>query len=325
MSGRGGRSNTLFWDGDLRATLDAHSSTAKEKIDNIPKDQFLASPVDLIVQNISAKLAIEPLHLYEDSMEMEQHEIEVDVSNDPRRNPFRDRGPILIPGIRVVISIPYSGESSLWTLKPNQWRSTLPHADIRAPGHDGLGYVDVVIEQAANDPQDRIQAHLNDVLGDIKFYIQSQSSQIESHNAGLQTNAKRLVEARKERLQKHNNISDFLNIPLKRNSEAPSIKPIEVARKLIKPLPPAPRSGHKPEPGITNEDYEHMLSVIRHEGATFEATPATYSVHDEEELRDIMLAHLNGHYKGGATGETFRKSGKTDIRIENENRAAFIG
>jgi hypothetical protein len=37
-----------------------------------------------------------------------------------------------------------------------------------------------------------------------------------------------------------------------------------------------------------------------------------------------MLAHLNGHYEGMATGETFRKSGKTDIRIEDQDRAAFV-
>ena len=36
------------------------------------------------------------------------------------------------------------------------------------------------------------------------------------------------------------------------------------------------------------------------------------------------MAHLNGHYKGGVTGETFRGEGKTDIRIEFENRAAFV-
>ena len=67
-----------------------------------------------------------------------------------------------------------------------------------------------------------------------------------------------------------------------------------------------------------------MLSVIRHEGRTFETTPKTYAVHDEEELRDIMMAHLNGHYEGAASGEAFRKSGKTDIKIEDRERAAFI-
>jgi hypothetical protein len=64
--------------------------------------------------------------------------------------------------------------------------------------------------------------------------------------------------------------------------------------------------------------------VIRHEGRTFETTPKTYAVHDEEELRDILLAHLNGHYQGDASAETFRRSGKTDIRIEDNSRAAFV-
>jgi len=53
-------------------------------------------------------------------------------------------------------------------------------------------------------------------------------------------------------------------------------------------------------------------------------SPQTYTVHGEEELRDMLLSHLNGYFKGAATGETFRKSGKTDIRIEDADRAAFV-
>lgn len=44
----------------------------------------------------------------------------------------------------------------------------------------------------------------------------------------------------------------------------------------------------------------------------------------EEDLRNVILTQLNGFYLGQATGETFRKSGKTDIHIEKENRAAFV-
>ena len=47
-------------------------------------------------------------------------------------------------------------------------------------------------------------------------------------------------------------------------------------------------------------------------------------VHNEEELRDIVLANLNSVYEGDATGEQFRKKGKTDICIEDSNRAAFV-
>ena len=116
----------------------------------------------------------------------------------------------------------------------------------------------------------------------------------------------------------------MLGIPLKRSEDVPLIESIPIKRKLIRPLPPPPKSGFKPEPGIAVQDYEHILGVIRHEGRTFETTPKTYAIHDEEELRDIMMAHLNGHYQGTATGETFRRSGKTDIRIEDQDRAAFV-
>lgn len=44
----------------------------------------------------------------------------------------------------------------------------------------------------------------------------------------------------------------------------------------------------------------------------------------EEDLRNTLLAALNGIYKGDATGETFRNNGKTDICIERDNRAAFV-
>jgi len=321
---RRGSENTLFWDGDLSVTLDNHAKSAKDKVDGINQDQFLATPVDDVIAHVVSDLYVSPLELYEDRAEMDQQEVRVDVSHNSNRNPFGDSGPIMVPGIKVTISIPYTGDTTLWKLKPNHWRSTIPHADVRSPNRDVVGYLDIIIQQPADDPQQQIKAHLEDVLEGVRFYIGGQSSQIEAHNRSLEANIRRLVEARKERLNKHDSLADFLNISMKKNNSAPNFKPINIKKKLVKPLPPPPQSGYAAEPGITEEDYEHILSVIRHEGATFEATPKTYAVHDEEELRDIILAHLNGHYKGAATGEAFRKLGKTDIKIESDNRAAFI-
>jgi hypothetical protein len=90
-------------------------------------------------------------------------------------------------------------------------------------------------------------------------------------------------------------------------------------------LPIPPKAGLKPEPGITLEIYEIILSIIRHEARTYETTPGTYAKLNEEELRDVILAHLNGHFEGKAAGEVFRRSGKTDLCIQEENRAAFVG
>ena len=44
----------------------------------------------------------------------------------------------------------------------------------------------------------------------------------------------------------------------------------------------------------------------------------------EEQIRDLILVNLNGHYEGDATGETFNAQGKTDILIRADGKNVFI-
>jgi NTP pyrophosphatase (non-canonical NTP hydrolase) len=308
--------NYLFSDGDLDSELRDQEDVCKQKTESIPKDQFLATPIDDIIDHIANQVMVEPLYIYEESMEMMQKEARVRV-NDFGRN-------IEVPGLKLIISLPYSGDKVLWNLRPNSWHTSFPYGNVKQPNHEGIGIVEIVLEQAVDADKKNIKRELDEVLNDIKFYINNQKGQIDEFNKNIRTKVERLVSIRRKNLKKQNDIAEFLNIPLKRKEGVPSVKPIEVTRNLVRPLPPPPASGYKDEPGIHQEEYEHILSVIRHVGRTFETTPSTYAVHVEEELRDIILAHLNGHYKGNATGETFRKKGKTDIRIEDEKRAAFV-
>lgn len=318
------RDNLLFYEGDLHGTLDNKTREINEAVNAIHKDQFLSTPEQDLVDHIYAGMYIEPLTLHEDSMEMEQHEAKVDVSRDGDRNPFGDRGPIYVQGIRVVVSLPFTGDSFLWNMRPNQWQTVFPRANVRGPSGKNAGHLELIYQQPSDAPPEKIKGQLESDLKDIRFYVNAQSKQVEQFNNAAPEKIRKAVQEPRLRLEKHEGIAKMLGIPLKLRDDAPSVKPIQIRRTLVKPLPPPPKSGFQPEPGITNEDYEHILSVIRHEGRTFESTPKTYAIHDEEELRDIILAHLNGHYQGGATGETFRRSGKTDIRIENEERAAFV-
>ena len=143
-------------------------------------------------------------------------------------------------------------------------------------------------------------------------------------NQSLPRLVKQAVDFRREKLKKQNSLSDILGIPLKQRNGAPSFDPIKVNKQITKPLPPPPREGFRAEPGITDADYENIIKLIRHSGISFEKTPKTFCVHDEEELRDIILSQLNAVYEGDAKGETFNKSGKTDILISEEGRSAFI-
>ncbi|KKK50030.1 hypothetical protein LCGC14_3129100 [marine sediment metagenome] len=55
-----------------------------------------------------------------------------------------------------------------------------------------------------------------------------------------------------------------------------------------------------------------------------ERTPHTFSQMMEEEIRDLFLVYLNGHFKGEATGESFNVNGKTDILIRHNGKNIFI-
>jgi hypothetical protein len=314
----------LFSEGDLYSGLRGHLDKAKEKVDSLPKEQFLGTSEEDLIEHFYSSLILQPITLHEDAMVMDQQETKIDVSGWPDRNPFKDPGPIFVGGIKVTISIPFSGDPQFWKIKPSSWQSVFPRGNIRRLGPDGIGYLDIVIKQPSDEDPKRIKEVLDNTLSGIRFYLVTQKNEIDQHNKKLFDTIRQAIQNRRDRIKAHDGIADFLKIPLKRKEGVPEIKPISVQRKLVRPLPPIPKGNVKQEPGITIEDYEHILSVIRHEGRTFETTPKTFAVHDEEGLRDIILAHLNGHYKGDATGETFRRSGKTDIRIEDEKRAAFV-
>ena len=108
------------------------------------------------------------------------------------------------------------------------------------------------------------------------------------------------------------------------SKNAPNTKPIQLKRIVRQPSVKPATPPAKIEPYISDSDYENINNIISMCGTTMEKTARTYYANTEEELRDHLLATLNTHYDA-ATGETFRKIGKTDIHIEFDNKAAFIG
>lgn len=134
-----GRDDLLFYEGDLDATLRAHATTLSAKVDAVPQDQFMNAPEDDLVEHVVAQLLVDPLVLNEDRAQMDQRELRIDVSRFPSRNPFNDPGPIMVPGVEVIITVPFTGDPMLWRMKPNRWRTVFPHGVITSRGQSGGG------------------------------------------------------------------------------------------------------------------------------------------------------------------------------------------
>ena len=312
--------NLLFFEEDLGAQLRGRQETVPEAVDRIPKDQFLISSDQELVDHVAAGLTVEPLVLREDATIMSQNETQVDVSGDSMRVFMPGRsGPFYVPGTRVDIDIPFKGEEWIFRYRTNPWSPAFPRAEVRR------GQLRLYISQPHDADSAKFKSIYERELNLIRECVDRSHKQVVVYNESLPNLVQQSVNHRRDRIGRHNNIAALLDIPLATQPDVPSIEPVKVEIRRPPALPQVPKSGLAPEPGITDKIYAHILQFIRHQGRTFERTPSTYAVHGEEDLRNIILAQLNGHFHGDAVGEAFRGKGKTDICIEQDNRAAFVG
>ena len=128
--------NLLFSEFDLDTTMRNQLKGVSERVDSISRDQFLSTSDEILHGHLFSSMSPEPLVIYEDRKEMEEEEVKIDVTNDRMRNPFGDRGPILIPGIKVTVSIPWTGEKQLWDMKTNPYNLNPPCGKITRRGED---------------------------------------------------------------------------------------------------------------------------------------------------------------------------------------------
>ena len=312
--------NILFFEEDLDWQLRARQERVAGAVDGIPKDQFLVSTDEELVEHIAAGLSVEPLVLHEEAMTMNQNETQIDVSGDSNRHfsPGRS-GPFYIPGTQVDIDLPFTGEDWIFRYRTNPWSTVFPRADVQR------GHLRLTIAQTHDVDTSKFRAAYEREIKLIREYTERSQKQVESYNASLPNLIQQAVTHRRERLGRHDNIAALLDIPLATKADAPSIAPVKIEVRRPPKLPVPPQSGLAPEPGINDDTFEQILRFIRHQGRTFERTPSTYAIHGEEDLRNIVLAQLNGQFQGDAVGEAFRGKGRTDICIEQDNRAAFVG
>jgi hypothetical protein len=297
------------------------------EIDNMPKDQFLNTPQSTLISHYSEKFTIEPLTIYEDRMEQKEPvERNIDVSGDRNRvaASMRGKSPMWVKGVTIEIELPFSGDPRLWTLNPNIYLSINPHGRILiTPGHN-FGKLLIAYDVTIDSDPSNLKNELNKNLDSIKQYLEISGNQVRDYNASLPGIARQVVLAREKRIEKEASIVKFLDLPIKRKDGTPNFERVPIQKRIIRPLPPVPKKGFIAEPGICDADYEAMLNLIRHAGTSFEKTPNTFGVHNEEELRDIVIAQLNTIYEGGAKAEAFNKKGKTDILLSVDGRSAFI-
>lgn len=133
-----------------------------------------------------------------------------------------------------------------------------------------------------------------------------------------------LIRQRKHGVTFQEQLPGILGIPVVRRAMPPGITKVTPPGILGKTGPANPTVSRGTYYQLTEEVYNDILKVIRNIGASMVQTPETFHPMHESDLRNVLLAGLNGIYKHSAAGARFHGKGKTDICIEMLDRPAFV-
>lgn len=309
----------LFASSDLRQIIESARSSLRGEVEGMDANRLLNTAPDDLARYLVEKYQIHPPELLREEWVGDESETQVDVRHDPRRW-IEDRSrPVLVPGQRITIEVPVSGDVDLLYARASTFSHSPPRAQVKGSNlvlvfdiaHD---QDDIDVKQQAEHVLNQVEQHIGWIRGDLVSY-----------NKGLGAMAESAISARRERLLANQGRAASLGIPMKRRENAPrTYAPPEVRRKVLPTLPIASSTPFVPEPALDMEIYEQILLVIQNMTHVMERSPTAFRAMGEEDIRQHFLVQLNGQFEGAATGETFNVNGKTDILLRVKDRNVFI-
>lgn len=308
----------LFSSNKLDQLLNEIKGKIFTEVEQPGENRFLnTAPEDLIAYLVQLA-TVEPIRLRREEWYLETKDVQIDVRGDQLRFVRGMNRPVLVPGERQVIHVPFDGPGHFFFAQSNQWSTNPPRAKVA--GNELI----LEFEYPADSPRN-VRPEVDRLLTDIEQHLGWQDSLIDAHNASLRHLATQLVDGRRDRLLAKAQRTAALGIPVRQRSDAPKTYAVPTARRKATPtLPPATSKPYEPEPTWAIEQYEHALKIMQDMALVMERSPAAFKSMDEEALRQHFLVQLNAQFEGKATGETFNMSGKTDILLREGERNVFI-
>lgn len=324
----------LFNKQDSRTYTAEKINELKADINKISDNDILTINKDDFVEYYYDKYYIQPINLLKDDTQTSLEKTKI-----KEYNPFYGTMPydyepksFFVDGYKINYGIPFEGDSDLLFLKPTMHILNRFEVDniLNRNSKENLPSISFSIDIKANqlEQNDNPQKLIDDTYrNEFKGYecmIGYVNNDINNYNKSLKKAISDLLEKRKNQSSKFTTLMSKINIPLKTSELSSNTTPLTLSVKKESKKYPEHKNNNQEEYSIKDEDYINIKNIIKQACISFERTAQTFNKLDEEELRDFLLANLNTHYNSLATGETFSKKGKTDIRIQFENKAAYI-
>ena len=313
------RKSRIFSERELRDFLEASKSNAAHSIESEKDDYILNVNEDDYIAHRTSEAIVENLEIHVDDIYASSSEQMIPAEHFPssfhvysgksyKKDVIKFHVPIS-GNIQLIHCMPSS--RIMWTMDVEVNRDEFCFEIINFSDNSD----DIVREKDSN-------------IRSIMQQWENVRAEVERSNAGIEQHVRSAFNSRKERIKKSSGVLASLGVPVKKTSTAPKTFSVPTKQKRKRTAfskPQVKESGFTPEPSLDQSTYNDILQLIHDVGKEFERLPSLYAGKEEEHLRDHFLMMLEPNFEGAATGETFNKTGKTDILLRHEGSNVFIG
>jgi len=307
-----------FSEYDGYSMIENQKSAIPQEINQQNDDYILNVNKAEYIQHLVSKFRIDPLEIHRDQLTVSSHEEQIPAEMHSNEY-FMDRGTSYARDV-IQFHLPFSGDEQLLKVRASSYSMSAPLITIEG------GCICFKLINFNLTPE-RIKQESDNIINSIISQNTNLEKDLYNFNNSIESLATQAFDSRKQKLLQKNDLMAALGVPVKQSDQTSSTFSVPAKRtKAIaeKPKPTVTEKGYTPEPTIDNTIYVQILKIIHDVGKQFERLPSTYSDKEEEHLRDHMLLILEPNFEGAATGETFNKSGKTDILLRHEGNNVFI-
>jgi hypothetical protein len=302
----------LFSRGQLRRYLEQKWKALFSQIDELPEDYILSRSVDDLTDQFLENAHIEPVILdAENPVDGSVDVVTVDVSDNHMWSGDT------ATGYRITAVYAFTGPSLLFHYRPQRYIAKHITAIVNE------GEVSVTVERPGAIDPDAARKLMDERIKPIAKMVSYANHEISEHNHTARDKIANRIDGRRQQVMQRRELAGALGFPLTKRTNAPPTVPLRRKRLGVKPITEGiPR--YEDEPALSDAHYEEAIDIVRSMLLAMERSSSTVFNMDEEHLRDHILLQLNGTFEGTATGETFVKTGKTDILIRINNRHIFV-
>ncbi len=313
-----GKEFQAFSEYDGFSIIENQKQRIASAINSQPDDYILNVNKEEYIQYLVSEFTIAPLEIHRNQLSASTYEAQIPAEHHP--SSYYVHSGKSYPKDVIKYHLPFSGDPELLKVRASTYSLSAPRITIE----DSCICFEIV---NFNLTPERIKQKADSIINSIESQNQYLARDLSVYNAQIESLATQVFESRKHQLLKKNDLMSSLGVTIRKADSTPATFSVPAKRTKVIPSKPKPvvtEKGYKPEPALDESIYKQILAIIHDVGKQFERLPSTYAGKEEEHLRDHMLLILEPNFEGSATGETFNKSGKTDILLRHEGKNVFI-